>query len=252
MRLIILIFEISISLALIISGINCQTTSTSSTTTTRNNAVLINYWPMNNLSDIVGGANLYGGANYSFTTDRFCSPNSAIYFNSSSYLLSGSYYRNTTAYLQVPSGVYFSGDFTVTAWIYLISYQYYETIFDFTINNGSVTDNVNLKLQHDYKIFGTIRNGTNGSFLTTGLIINFNQWYFVSFVLSGTTGYIYVNGNQAVTGTMFIPNNMMRTKNNIGQYANAIYDEIKIYQGAFSATQIMYQYQNSSNNGKYS
>ncbi len=69
---------------------------------------LINYWPMDNLNDVIGGANLFKGFSYSSDLDRFCSPNAAIYFNQ--------------GYLQVPEGVYFSGDFTVTAWIYLKSY----------------------------------------------------------------------------------------------------------------------------------
>ena len=43
--------------------------------------LLINYWPMSNLTDIIGGRDLFGGASYSFVSDKFCSPNSAIYFN---------------------------------------------------------------------------------------------------------------------------------------------------------------------------
>ncbi len=35
---------------------------------------------MNNLTDLIGGANLFGGSSYSFVPDRFCSLNSAIYF----------------------------------------------------------------------------------------------------------------------------------------------------------------------------
>ncbi len=50
---------------------------------------------MSNLTDVIGGANMYGGSSYSYTNDRFCSAYSAIYFN--------------VGYLQVPSGVYFSG-----------------------------------------------------------------------------------------------------------------------------------------------
>jgi hypothetical protein len=91
---------------------------------------LINYWPMSNLSDLVGGANLFGGGNYSFVSDRFGSPNSAIYFNK--------------GYLQVPEGVYFSGDFTVTAWIFLKSYQSWSRIFEF--GNGRDSDNVGLAM----------------------------------------------------------------------------------------------------------
>jgi len=80
---------------------------------------------MNNLSDVIGGSNLYGGTSYSFTTDRFCEENSAIWFNN--------------GYLQVPPGVFFYGDFTVIAWINLKSYQYYSRIIDF--GNGSPDDN---------------------------------------------------------------------------------------------------------------
>ncbi len=54
---------------------------------------------MSCISDIVGGADLYNGVSYSLTTDRFGNANSAIYLNN--------------GYLQVPTGVYFSGDFTV-------------------------------------------------------------------------------------------------------------------------------------------
>ncbi len=70
-----------------------------------NDVKLINYWPMSNLNDLIGEANLYNGYNYLFVSDRFCTPNSAIYL------------RN--GYLQIPDGVYLSGDFTVTVWISL-------------------------------------------------------------------------------------------------------------------------------------
>ena len=62
---------------------------------------------MSNLCDGIGGANLYGGSSYSFTADRFDNPNSAIYLKN--------------GYLQVPSGTYFTGDFAITAWIYLFA-----------------------------------------------------------------------------------------------------------------------------------
>jgi len=197
---------------------------------------------MSNLSDVVGGANLFGGSSYSFTYDRFCLPNSAIYFNQ--------------GFLQVPTGVYFSGDFTVTAWIYLKSYQSRSRIFDF--GNGSESDNVLLTMNKtNPQIRGNIFNGSSPSPIQTSSIINLNQWYFISFVLNGTTGYIYVNGNQAINGTMYVPNNITRTSNFIGKNnsgsnksADAIYDELKIYQVALSSDDIMNEYLISSNNGK--
>jgi hypothetical protein len=35
---------------------------------------------MSNLSDVIGGADLFNGSSYSFALDRFCNPNQAIYF----------------------------------------------------------------------------------------------------------------------------------------------------------------------------
>jgi hypothetical protein len=196
---------------------------------------LINYWPMNNLSDIIGGANLYGGSSYSFVSDRLCSPNAAIYFNQ--------------GYLEVPSGVYFSGDFTVTAWIYLKSYQFQSKIFDF--GNGPHSNNVGLSMfERTSQMFGfTV------SFIITQPIINLNQWHFVAFVISGTTSYIYVNGSQLANGTLQAPNNIIRSTNYIGKSswstdlnADAIYDDMKIFKGALSPSDIINEYSIISNN----
>ncbi len=92
--------------------------------------------------------------------------------------------------------------------------------------------------------------------ILTPSMINLNQWYFISFVLSGTTGYIYVNGNQVVTGPLHIPTNIIRTNNYIGKSnwasdsnADAIYDEIKIYNQALTSIQISNQYSVSWNYG---
>jgi hypothetical protein len=197
---------------------------------------------MSNLSDVVGGANLFAGSSYSFTNDRFCSANSAIYFNK--------------GYLQVPAGVYFSGDFTMSAWIYLKSYQQYSRIFDF--GNGRDSDNVVFAMfDTTSQMYGAVLNGSRGIRIQTSSRLNLNQWYFTSFVLSGTTGYIYVNGNQIKNGASKIPNNILRTNNYIGKSnwashlnADAIYDEFKIYQVALSSSNIMTEYKISSNNGK--
>jgi hypothetical protein len=207
-----------------------------------NLAILINYWPMSNFTDVVSGANLFGGENYSFTYDRFCSPNSAIYFNQ--------------GYLQVPSGVYFSGDFTFTAWIYLKSYQYYSRIFNF--GNGLGSDNMYLSMIGTAsRLEGCIYKGSLYKLIRTLSIINLNQWYFISFVLSGTTGYIYVNGNQVINGTLQVPNNIIRATNYIGKSysaldknTDAIYDEFKIYKVALSSDETMNEYLISSNNSK--
>jgi hypothetical protein len=196
---------------------------------------------MSNYSDVISGANLFGGLSYSFVPDRFCTPNSAIYFNK--------------GYLQVPAGIYFSGNFTFSAWIYLRSYQYWARIFDF--GNGSPSENVYLSIiDTNSKLEGYIWRLSSESRLDTLPIINLNEWYFIAFVLKDSTGSIYVNGNQVAIGTLLIPISVIRKSNYIGKNnwqgypnADAIYDEIKIYQIALTSSQIMNEYLISSNNG---
>lgn len=55
------------------------------------NVQLQNYWPMSNLSDVVGGATLYGSQGYSFVADRFGEPGQAVSFQ--------------TGYVQIPPGL---------------------------------------------------------------------------------------------------------------------------------------------------
>ncbi len=71
--------------------------------------------------------------------------------------------------------------------------------------------------------------------------------------MNGTTGYIYVNGNQVANDTLNVPNNITRINNYIGKSdlnADAIYDEFKIYEGALSSSNIMNEYKINSNYGK--
>jgi hypothetical protein len=195
---------------------------------------------MNNLSDVMSGANLYGGSNYYFAPDRFGLPSSAVYFNQ--------------GFLQVPSGIYFSGEFTFTAWIYLVKCQDWSRIIDF--GNGQGIDNVLLTFyQSTSQIQGSVNQGSANAYFKTSSIINLNQWYFVSFVLSNKIGYIYVNGNQFASGTLLIPNKINTTKNYIGKsnwandlYAEAVYDDIKIYSGALSPNDIINKYNLESKN----
>jgi len=156
------------------------------------------------MTDVIGGNNLYGGTSYSFVADRFNNSNSAIFFNN--------------GYLQVPSGVYFYGDFTFITWIYL---QSYASSWTNIISSSSISKSVSFQL---------------------------NTWYHVAFVLSGTTGYLYVNGILIDSESFGTPSNIVRTNNYIGNsnsgYSNAlaVYDDIKIYQGALSSSCIMNDY----------
>jgi hypothetical protein len=70
------------------------------------NKYLTHHWPFNNnYEDIIGGANLISTStsSASFTIDRLNKNSSAVCLNN--------------GFLQAPDGVYFKGDFTISAWV---------------------------------------------------------------------------------------------------------------------------------------
>ena len=91
---------------------------------------------------------------------------------------------------------------------------------------------------------------------TSIVTANLNQWYYVAFTLSGNVGSIYVNGALSLSSTLSSIYSVTRSTNYIGRDTygdtsiNAVYDEIKIYQGAMSAAAIQSDYTNSSS-GKF-
>lgn len=130
---------------------------------------MINYLPLSSLSDVVGGANLYNGENYNFVADRFCRSNSAVNFKN--------------GYLQVPPGVYFTGDFTVLAWIKLDSYGSYQRIIGF-FNNDPPDDEIFMA----FEILGTLHLDSviqkkEKPLRTLSNFFELNQWYHVAYVM---------------------------------------------------------------------
>jgi hypothetical protein len=101
---------------------------------------------MSNMSDVIGGQNVYESMGNSYTNDRFGNSNSAIY------LCGG--------YLKVPPGVYFIGDYTIIAWINLKSFQTSARIIDFGVGeNDNVVFNLNT---NNYTIEANIYSGNTG------------------------------------------------------------------------------------------
>jgi len=154
---------------------------------------------MSNLSDVVGGANMSvvsSSSYFSFVKDRFCNASSAIFFNNGSGL-------------KVPSGVYFSGDFTVSAWLNLKAQNqpYNMRLIDF--GQGNYIDTIKIVVFNSLKIsLYSQTNVNSSSSIGTNSFIELNKWYHVTFTLNGTTGCIYVNGSLIVTGTLIVPRNV--------------------------------------------
>ncbi len=144
--------------------------------------------------------------------------------------------NGTSDYILAPSGVWFTGNFTIEAWVYERSYNSWSRLIDF--GNGSASDNIVVALsnatsgQINFQIY---QGSSGGPSVESPASLPLNQWNHVACVLNGTTGTIYINGVAVATGTMSVPNSLTRTIDYIGRsnwsgdsYANAIFDEIRI------------------------
>lgn len=201
---------------------------------------------MSNLNDTVGGANFFNGYSYSLTADRFGNPLQAIYINN--------------GYLQVPPGVYFCGSFTTIVWINILSQVAGGPRY---LDFSALDTNKQLNYDMVHAIFsndgsGAFTNCANnpgvGTWNKKNAIYNIafnnslklNTWYHIAVVMQSTNVYIYINGTLALSGTGYVPACISRSSNYIGASnglnfpnLNAIIDELKIYKGAMSPSQVL-------------
>ena len=143
-------------------------------------------------------------------------------------------------YVSVPAGVYFSGDFTIECWVYPRSFANWARIIDF--GNGAGSDNI--LLAYTYGTSGAPGFYVEGSQFQATQTLVLNQWSHIAATLSGTTATIYINGVAAGTATFPTPVNITRNYCYIGKsnwsdpYANAEFDELRIWNVARSQTDI--------------
>ena len=195
---------------------------------------LQNYWPIgnNDVNDIVSGANMYDGYNVAFTNDRFNNPNSALDLN--------------YGYYSLPAREYVCGDFTFSIWAYIRNTTANWNRF-LDIGNGINLDFIVIYYSStvNYPGFYTFdQNGLIAYTTTSSIPIAYNRWDHYAFTLSGTNAKIYINGI-LVANTVNVANCLYTTSNYIGKsnmlgvdYANAVYDDIRLYNRALDVNEI--------------
>jgi Concanavalin A-like lectin/glucanases superfamily/Ig-like domain CHU_C associated/Lectin C-type domain/Secretion system C-terminal sorting domain len=200
------------------------------------NTGLVAHYPMNgNANDISG--NNYNGTIFGATAaaDRFGNPNSALSFD------------GVNDYIDLPDATYFNGsEFTISCWFYARSYNNWSRIIDFS--NGAPSDNILLGLTN-----GTsgrqalvVNVGTaNGPTVTVPSSPAINRWQHITATWSNGTAILYLNGVQVASGAVSTPANVVRTINYIGRspwvadaYANAVYDDLRIYNRALTSGEV--------------
>ena len=144
-------------------------------------------------------------------------------------------------YAYLPSGTYFSGDFTIECWVKPTAYSNWSRVIDF--GNGAGSNNV---------LFGTSY-GTSGKpgFYVGGVQFEandqlpLNQWSHIAATLSGNTATIYINGVASGTANFPVPANITRNNNYIGRSnwgdpaPEASFDDLRIWNVAKTGTEIL-------------
>ena len=147
-------------------------------------------------------------------------------------------------FVRVPTGRWFSNEFTIESWVFERSYNNYSRVIDF--GNGQGFDNVALALSF----------GTSGrpwfyvlpvaQSVTAPDPIPINQWVHLAATLKSNVSTIYINGVAVASNLVTAPNGTVtRTNNYIGRsnwgadaYANALYDDLRIWKVARSPDQL--------------
>ena len=178
----------------------------------------------------MGTAHLFNGVNANLTYDRFNRSNSALALNN--------------GYYKVPNGVYFNGPFSITAWFYYRSLQYGSVLLDFGSSTGAQNVFVTLFTLNSPTPYVRINN--NGTISQCGnRPFNFLNWTHIASTYDGNLLKLYMNGLSVCQITSGWPLNVTRMSNYIGKsyyptnsYANATYDEIRLYNRALNQSEI--------------
>ena len=154
-------------------------------------------------------------------------------------------FNGVNQYVSLPSGTLFYGDFTIEVWIYARALNANARVLE--CGNSGSADNVALVLANTNTgpPMLVVYNQSTSTSLTAPTALPSNQWVHVAATLSGTTGRIYTNGQLAASGTLQAPRAVTRSSNCIGRrntsasgYANAILDEVRIWNTARTQLEI--------------
>jgi hypothetical protein len=156
-------------------------------------------------------------------------------------------FDGTNDYVQVSPGVWFNGDFTVEAWVYVRSYSHSNRLFDF--GNGEGYSNVLLALSQDFdgRVVLTVYDSTgSGGYVSSPDPMPLNQWVHLAVTMSGNTATFYKDGTVWTSGILgYVPENIRRKNNYIAKsdwsadsLSNMNLDEFRIWNTARTESEI--------------
>ena len=146
-------------------------------------------------------------------------------------------------YIEIPGGVWFDGDSTIEAWVFVRKHSNWSRIIDF--GNGSGADNVlfALSIEKTGRPTFEIYSDHSGGRVDSNIVIETDSWVHLACSLKENLGTVYMNGIEVGSKTLKLPpRNVLRKNNYIGrsnwpQYdpdTDAMLDEIRIWNVARS------------------
>lgn len=134
-----------------------------------------------------------------------------------------------------------TGDFTIEAWIYTSSVSGDQEVFCICDPSNNAASNILFEVNNGGAIRGSVRDGSGGVQLditsSTSPILT-NTWQHIAFVVSGSSGVLYVDGISKANGTISGSRSQNETAFRIGRLTAAIprdfngyIDDIRITKG---------------------
>ena len=147
-------------------------------------------------------------------------------------------------YIEIPDGVWFDDDLTFEAWVFIRKHTNSSVVMEF---GGSDQGRVGFVIENGE--FGLpvffVNEEIKWQAIASGIYIELNSWVHLAYILNGNSATIYINGTEVGSGNIdILPNNVTRKSNFIGRSigawadANAMYDEIRIWNIAKSTAEI--------------
>ena len=198
------------------------------------NAHLKYYWPFNNdLTDVISNRKLEIGANAFFTTDRLNKNLSAI--------------KLSKGFLQGPADTYFTGDFTVSAWVKVIEFFPLERFFEFS--NPSCNSVVRTLFTDETTNNSFTRiwsSGTSTDRIYSNIPFKLNRWQHFVITLNSNMSEMYIDNRLVGYGPSKPPPMINYTNVFIGKdcgtspiYSSFELDDLKIFDSYLNPQEIL-------------
>ncbi|MFC2101861.1 LamG-like jellyroll fold domain-containing protein [Bacteroidota bacterium] len=150
-------------------------------------------------------------------------------------------------FVKVPADVYFQGNFTFETWFLKRNNNTWSRVFDF--GNGPNASNfiVTFSQNNTGKLSVHVNNSNGISRnIATPEPLPLNEWIHVAITMTmDRIAWMYVNGEFILVAPLQDPDSVVRTVNYLGKsnwstdkYADALIDELRIYEGSREADQI--------------